>query len=176
MIRRPPRSTLFPYTTLFRSAVGPASDLGGMVSEAVLQELPQSAQEQMWPNYAEGKPLMEGVARASTEGAIAGGVMGAGANVSGGANRRARQADQQGRQRAEDAAARRTAGPCGRRARRCQGLVARQRDRGGGGRCAGPDSGAGGRAVCLGGGAARMAPLVGFASAVRPRKHRGHEE
>src|SRR2546430_7297340 len=24
MIRRPPRSTLFPYTTLFRSAVGPA--------------------------------------------------------------------------------------------------------------------------------------------------------
>ncbi|WP_180288414.1 LPD38 domain-containing protein [Delftia sp. 60] len=76
-----------------------------MVSEAVLQELPQSAQEQMWQNYAEGKPLMEGVARAGTEGAIAGGVMGAGANVSGGANRRARQADQQGRQRAEDAAA-----------------------------------------------------------------------
>lgn len=79
--------------------------LGGMVSEALLQELPQSAQEQMWQNYADGKPLMEGVARASTEGAIAGGVMGAGANVSGGANRRARQADQQGRQRAEDAAA-----------------------------------------------------------------------
>lgn len=79
--------------------------LGGMVSEAVLQELPQSAQEQMWQNYADGKPLMEGVARAGTEGAIAGGVMGAGANVSGGANRRARQADQQGRQRAEDAAA-----------------------------------------------------------------------
>ncbi|WEL95673.1 LPD38 domain-containing protein [Delftia tsuruhatensis] len=79
--------------------------LGGMVSEAVLQELPQSAQEQMWQNYADGKPLMEGVARAGTEGAIAGGVMGAGANVSGGANRRAHQADQQGRQRAEDAAA-----------------------------------------------------------------------
>ncbi|MBO9679565.1 MAG: hypothetical protein J7556_15085 [Acidovorax sp.] len=57
--------------------------LGGMVSEAVLQELPQSAQEQMWQNYAEGKPLMEGVARAATEGAIAGGVMGAGANVRG---------------------------------------------------------------------------------------------
>ncbi|MDH0423664.1 hypothetical protein N7405_30245, partial [Delftia tsuruhatensis] len=79
--------------------------LGGMVSEAVLQELPQSVQEQMWQNYADGKPLMEGVVRAGTEGAIAGGVMGAGANVSGGANRRARQADQQGRQRAEDAAA-----------------------------------------------------------------------
>src|SRR2546426_5647627 len=25
MIRRPPRSTLFPYTTLFRSAIGPRS-------------------------------------------------------------------------------------------------------------------------------------------------------
>lgn len=57
--------------------------LGGMVSEALLQELPQSAQEQMWSNWAEGKPLMEGVARAGTEGALAGGVMGAGANLRG---------------------------------------------------------------------------------------------
>src|SRR3712207_7791139 len=31
MIRRPPRSTLFPYTTLFRSAVGhPAGGAGGV--------------------------------------------------------------------------------------------------------------------------------------------------
>src|SRR2546425_6706425 len=30
MIRRPPRSTLFPYTTLFRSAIGnPSPDLDG---------------------------------------------------------------------------------------------------------------------------------------------------
>src|SRR5258707_12756086 len=29
MIRRPPRSTLFPYTTLFRSEVRPFSDLYG---------------------------------------------------------------------------------------------------------------------------------------------------
>src|SRR5438874_7157911 len=28
MIRRPPRSTLFPYTTLFRSVLGRAGDLG----------------------------------------------------------------------------------------------------------------------------------------------------
>src|SRR5690349_22444825 len=27
MIRRPPRSTLFPYTTLFRSPAGPARDV-----------------------------------------------------------------------------------------------------------------------------------------------------
>src|SRR2546429_2266298 len=29
MIRRPPRSTLFPYTTLFRSPDGPSSSLRG---------------------------------------------------------------------------------------------------------------------------------------------------
>src|SRR3712207_8149118 len=29
MIRRPPRSTLFPYTTLFRSPVGAALQVGG---------------------------------------------------------------------------------------------------------------------------------------------------
>src|SRR5258705_12193968 len=28
MIRRPPRSTLFPYTTLFRSSLNPAGDQG----------------------------------------------------------------------------------------------------------------------------------------------------
>src|SRR2546421_6761473 len=31
MIRRPPRSTLFPYTTLFRSALGEAARDGGCV-------------------------------------------------------------------------------------------------------------------------------------------------
>src|SRR5256885_11739022 len=32
MIRRPPRSTLFPYTTLFRSHLGlPAHELGGFL-------------------------------------------------------------------------------------------------------------------------------------------------
>src|SRR5437667_4426705 len=30
MIRRPPRSTLFPYTTLFRSQCGPATRVGRM--------------------------------------------------------------------------------------------------------------------------------------------------
>src|SRR3712207_6939208 len=35
MIRRPPRSTLFPYTTLFRSAVlGDLRDVRGVVEEA----------------------------------------------------------------------------------------------------------------------------------------------
>src|SRR3989475_1648916 len=33
MIRRPPRSTLFPYTTLFRSVVTDALDMGSIVSK-----------------------------------------------------------------------------------------------------------------------------------------------
>lgn len=54
---------------------------GGATSEGVLQELPQSAQEQMWQNYAEDKPLYDGVPRQAVEGAIAGFAMGAGANI-----------------------------------------------------------------------------------------------
>src|SRR2546425_6533822 len=43
MIRRPPRSTLFPYTTLFRSVAHPCRPfsgwaLGGMVEPEVLKE------------------------------------------------------------------------------------------------------------------------------------------
>ena len=55
--------------------------LGGAVSEGILQELPQSAQEAVWDNYANGRPIWEGVGRAAVEGALAGFVMGAGANV-----------------------------------------------------------------------------------------------
>src|SRR2546422_3528697 len=40
MIRRPPRSTLFPYTTLFRSALG---DDGDPVAPAVAQALDDGA-------------------------------------------------------------------------------------------------------------------------------------
>lgn len=55
----------------------------GATNEALLQEFPQSMQEQAWQNWAEGKPLGEGVARQGVEGAIAGGVMGAAANARG---------------------------------------------------------------------------------------------
>src|SRR5438105_8456574 len=34
MLRRPPRSTLFPYTTLFRSAKATGTDIPGYLSEA----------------------------------------------------------------------------------------------------------------------------------------------
>src|SRR3712207_8648238 len=36
MIRRPPRSTLFPYTTLFRSRIGDDHALGGRVRDVAL--------------------------------------------------------------------------------------------------------------------------------------------
>jgi len=50
---------------------------GSGISEGVFEELPQSAQEQMWMNYANDRPLMDGVAEASAMGMLAGFGMGA---------------------------------------------------------------------------------------------------
>ena len=47
------------------------------ISESVFEELPQSAQEQMWMNYANDRPLVEGVGEAAAMGALAGFGMGA---------------------------------------------------------------------------------------------------
>ncbi len=55
--------------------------LGGAITEGAFQELPQSVQEAMWQNYADGKPIMEGVGRQGVEGALAGALLGGGANV-----------------------------------------------------------------------------------------------
>src|SRR3712207_8110056 len=52
MIRRPPRSTLFPYTTLFRSAVSATALLVG----AVLDGIPENAAIGI-SLYAEGQGL-----------------------------------------------------------------------------------------------------------------------
>src|SRR5256885_12156700 len=48
MIRRPPRSTLFPYTTLFRSSLGPVllSELGSLDFSHVPLRLPNNSPEQ----------------------------------------------------------------------------------------------------------------------------------
>lgn len=54
---------------------------GGALTEGVLEELPQSVQEQMLQNWAERKPLMEGVPRAAVEGALAGSAIGGAVNV-----------------------------------------------------------------------------------------------
>ena len=55
--------------------------LGSGVSEGAFEEMPQSAQETVWMNYATDKPLFEGVPEASAKGLLAGfgmGVMGGG--------------------------------------------------------------------------------------------------
>lgn len=54
---------------------------GGALTEGVLEELPQSIQEQMLQNWAEKKPLMEGVPRAAVEGTLAGSAIGGAVNV-----------------------------------------------------------------------------------------------
>jgi hypothetical protein len=54
---------------------------GGALTEGVLEELPQSVQEQMLQNWAEQKPLMEGVPRAAVEGTLAGSAIGGAVNV-----------------------------------------------------------------------------------------------
>src|SRR5256885_9515082 len=67
MIRRPPRSTLFPYTTLFRSRQRPRY----MVA-AVLEQAEQGATERLAPARAAqlpAPPTSAGRARGAAEGA-----------------------------------------------------------------------------------------------------------
>ena len=52
--------------------------LEGAFSEGVLEELPQSVQEQVAQNYAQGKPLDEGVNQAAVLGLFTGAAMGGG--------------------------------------------------------------------------------------------------
>ncbi|AFU45879.1 hypothetical protein C380_10890 [Acidovorax sp. KKS102] len=87
-------------TMLASAAANPAvrkgvvrSALEGAVSEGVLEELPQSVQEQVLQNAALGKPLDEGVDQAAVMGLLSGMAMGGGANaVSGFAKPPAQQA------------------------------------------------------------------------------------
>lgn len=53
----------------------------GAAQEGLLEELPQSVQEQVHQNWADGKPWDEGVDDAAVMGTLAGVVMGGGANV-----------------------------------------------------------------------------------------------
>lgn len=53
----------------------------GMLSEGVLEELPQSMTEQMWTNTALDRPLTEGVSEAGAAGLVLGSAMGGGAQL-----------------------------------------------------------------------------------------------
>ena len=52
--------------------------VGGGLQEGLLEETPQSMQEQAWQNYATGRPLLEGVPEAGATGFTLGSVMGGG--------------------------------------------------------------------------------------------------
>src|SRR2546422_7951617 len=54
MIRRPPRSTLFPYTTLFRSRPGRAV---GIECAEILVEIGQVGERVLWRQRAHAHPL-----------------------------------------------------------------------------------------------------------------------
>src|SRR3712207_9079051 len=76
MIRRPPRSTLFPYTTLFRSLSWKQSENEASIKEAVDlvrehgEELPPLADEQafgaMFDRFADAKVVLLGEASHGT--------------------------------------------------------------------------------------------------------------
>ena len=51
------------------------------VSEGLFEEMPQSAQEQMWMNYATDKPLLQGVPEAMGMGLVTGAAMGIGSTA-----------------------------------------------------------------------------------------------
>jgi hypothetical protein len=57
------------------------STIEGALSEGILEEMPQSVQEQVAQNLAQGKPLDDGVDQQAVLGALTGGLMGGGANA-----------------------------------------------------------------------------------------------
>src|SRR2546422_2046542 len=64
MIRRPPRSTLFPYTTLFRSEMRNTLDLAGVALAKELSHLPVVVD----PSHATGRrSLVPAAARAALD-------------------------------------------------------------------------------------------------------------
>lgn len=64
------------------------------ISESLFEELPQSVQEQMWQNWANDKPLDEGVGKAAAQGMVAGFAMGGGFQAINRAVQRAADIDQ----------------------------------------------------------------------------------
>lgn len=76
--------------TLLAGGAGQAGTKGvlrrvgeGALAEGLLQEAPQSYQEQVAQNLAQDLPATQGAANAAAQGALAGGLMGGGANIPG---------------------------------------------------------------------------------------------
>src|SRR3712207_7827902 len=65
MIRRPPRSTLFPYTTLFRSNTAP-SPVGGRADDGVTGQTPHQEDDMADPQRLQDDPTGEPLDRKST--------------------------------------------------------------------------------------------------------------
>src|SRR3712207_7332332 len=59
MIRRPPRSTLFPYTTLFRSAQLEGSGPGGRIVKADVQAASESGTATVATDGAKAEPAVQ---------------------------------------------------------------------------------------------------------------------
>src|SRR2546427_4405192 len=55
MIRRPPRSTLFPYTTLFRSS---APCIGGSIDTATCSAIPSPSRSRVAPHQAPASAMV----------------------------------------------------------------------------------------------------------------------
>src|SRR3712207_8864268 len=63
MIRRPPRSPLFPYTTLFRSLRGPARAAGAPVRRAALRSFVRTARPRCGSTRPAGPSACSGSSR-----------------------------------------------------------------------------------------------------------------
>ncbi len=74
--------TMFVKTGLDTTEAGVAKRIvGGGITEGIFEELPQSAQEQIWQNAALDRPLLDGVPEASATGLVTGFAIGSGANI-----------------------------------------------------------------------------------------------
>src|SRR5258708_26545125 len=60
MIRRPPRSTLFPYTTLFRSQLGGGPAVG-------LFQMEPTTHDDCWTNFLNFRPVLAGKVKQTLE-------------------------------------------------------------------------------------------------------------
>src|SRR3712207_8102516 len=67
MIRRPPRSTLFPYTTLFRSDLGPTFVKFGQLLSTRSDILPEGVLFELQKLQDTAKPMPAAVAQAIIE-------------------------------------------------------------------------------------------------------------